>query len=79
MQLTLGDPYPIAKNCDWDCEITVGGVRRKETDQEKRDRQLAMRLVKEQEECGKFVFIFINTPKFLLSYILDIWVFVTSL
>lgn len=35
------------------CEITVGGVRRKETDQEKRDRQLAMRLVKEQEEEEK--------------------------
>lgn len=39
----------------WDrsCEITVGGVRRKETDQERRDRQLAMRIFKQQEEEEK--------------------------
>lgn len=43
----------IANTCDWNREITVGGVTRKETDQEKRDRQLAMRLFKEQEEEEK--------------------------
>lgn len=40
----------IANNFDRNREITVGGVRRKETDQEKSDRQLAMRLSKEQQE-----------------------------
>ena len=40
----------IANSLDWNREITVGGVRRKETDQERSDRQLAMRLSKEQQE-----------------------------
>lgn len=39
----------IVEFCDWNREIVVGGVKRKETDQEKNDRKLAMRLFKEQE------------------------------
>ena len=40
----------LVELCDWNREIIVGGVKRKETDQEKKDRKIAMRLFKEQEE-----------------------------
>lgn len=39
--------------CDWNHKINISGVHRKETDQEKKDRKLAMRMVKEQEEEEK--------------------------
>ncbi|KAF7502706.1 hypothetical protein GJ744_005245 [Endocarpon pusillum] len=39
--------------CGWNREIFLGGVRRRETDQEKKDRKMAMRLFKEQEEAER--------------------------
>lgn len=43
----------IADLYDLNREITVGGIRRKETDQEKKDRQLAMRFFQAQEQEEK--------------------------
>ena len=43
----------LAGMCGRNRTISVGGVKRKETDQEKMDRKLAKRLIKEQEEVEK--------------------------
>lgn len=49
MPESWGSLSSIAEKSERNRDITVGGVRRLKTDQEKNDRQLAMRLVKEQE------------------------------
>ena len=43
----------LAEMCGWNRETVVGGVKRRETDQEKEDRRLAMRLFEEQEEAER--------------------------
>lgn len=43
----------LAEMCGRNREIFLGGVRRRETDQEKKDRKMAMRLFKEQEEAER--------------------------
>ena len=43
----------LAEMCGRNREIFQGGVRRRETDQEKKDRKMAMRLFKEQEEAER--------------------------
>lgn len=43
----------LAEMCGRKREVVVGGVKRRETDQEKKDRKLAMRLFQEQEVAEK--------------------------
>jgi IBR domain, a half RING-finger domain len=43
----------LAEICGRNREVVVGGVKRRETDQEKNDRKLAMRLFQEQDEIEK--------------------------
>jgi IBR domain, a half RING-finger domain len=43
----------LAEMCGWNREIVLGGVKRRETDQEKKDRKIAMRLFQEQEEVER--------------------------
>lgn len=43
----------LAEMCGRSRDIILGGVKRKETDQEKKDRKMAMHLFKEQEEAER--------------------------